>query len=338
MKKKILAVALIMAMTASLAACGKTDEMKITLGEYKGIALRPVDEETVQQNIDQVVQNRFYEIKEAEGSVVAGDTVYINFVGKKDGVAFEGGTDDSEEGYPLVIGSNRFIDGFEDGIIGMNAGESKTLDLTFPEGYKNADLAGQAVQFDVDLKKITRKHELELNDENVKKVLELESVAEFRKKVTEDLTRSSFEEQIGEFLMENSKVENPPKEEIDEFTDQLNKIALSEINAYVQMYDLTQEQVVQSAFKMNSLEELYAYNENLATQHTIYGCILKEIANRENITVTEDEFKTRGEAYAKEYGLESLDALIEQSSREVVEDAILKDMVVDFLIENGKVF
>ncbi len=338
MKKKLLAVALIMAMTAGLTACGKKDELKVTLAEYKGIALKAVGVETVEESIDQIIKERFYEIREAEGPVVSGDTTYINFVGKKDGVAFEGGTDDSEEGYPLVIGSKNFIPGFEDGIIGMKSGESKTLDLTFPEDYRNADLAGQAVQFDVTLKKITRRYELEFNDENVKKILDLESIEALRGKLTEELTRNSFEEQIGEFLMANSKVENPPKEEIKEFTDQLNKIAMNEVNMYAQMHGMTQEQAIQYGLKMSSVEELYAYNENLATQHTTYGCILKEIANKENITVTEDEFKTRGEAYAKEYGLESLDALVQQSSREVVEEAILKDMVVDFLVENGKIF
>ena len=97
-----------------------------------------------------------------EKSVVeSGDTVNIDFEGKKDGVAFDGGT---SQGYNLTIGSGSFIDGFEDGLIGVNVGDTVDLNLTFPEGYQNADLAGQDVVFTVTVNFICASNSSEMVD------------------------------------------------------------------------------------------------------------------------------------------------------------------------------
>lgn len=120
-------------------------------GDYKGLELSiakqtEVTDEDV-ENIAIQTYNQMGAKSNVEKTVVeSGDTVNIDFEGKKDGVAFDGGT---SQGYNLTIGSGSFIDGFEDGLIGVNVGDTVDLNLTFPEGYQNADLAGQDVVFTV---------------------------------------------------------------------------------------------------------------------------------------------------------------------------------------------
>ena len=127
----------------------------VTIGQYKGLSLdntvEAVTDDAVEGRVEQELQNKAEEV--TEGSVQEGDIVTINYVGTKDGVAFDGGTANN---YELTIGSGTFIDGFEDGIIGMKKGETKDLDLTFPEEYSAEDLAGQEVTFKVTLQSFKR--------------------------------------------------------------------------------------------------------------------------------------------------------------------------------------
>lgn len=131
----------------------------VTIGEYKGLTLdntvEAVTDDMVDGRIKEELQNKAEEV--TEGSVQNGDVVTINYVGTKDGVAFDGGTANN---YELTIGSGTFIDGFEDGIIGMKKGETKDLDLTFPEEYSSEELAGQEVVFKVTLQSFKRAPEL----------------------------------------------------------------------------------------------------------------------------------------------------------------------------------
>ena len=165
MKKKLALVMSMLLLAVSLTACGEKDkesdktnvtEMKVekyvTLGEYKGLPVTApkveVDAAEKEQLMKQVYNQ--YITKEnggiTEGTVKDGDYVNIDFEGKKDGVAFDGGT---STGYQLGIGTNAFIPGFEAGLVGVNAGETVDLNLTFPENYGNAELAGQEVVFTV---------------------------------------------------------------------------------------------------------------------------------------------------------------------------------------------
>ena len=137
------------------------------LGQYKGIQVKvekhiATDEEVNQQIEAMVSQNPTF--VEKDGEVAHGDMTTIDFEGFKDGVAFEGG---KAEGHQLEIGSGQFIPGFEEQMIGMKKGETKDLNLTFPEDYGMADLAGADVVFKVKLHKVENKQESELNDEFV---------------------------------------------------------------------------------------------------------------------------------------------------------------------------
>ena len=156
----------------------------VTIGEYKGLELtrtsQPVTDDDVQAEINYNLEDNGSEVK--DGTVENGDTVTINFTGTIDGKEFDGG---SAEDYELVVGDGEMIDGFEDGIVGMKSGETKELDLTFPDDYYEESVAGKAVVFKVTLQKFTRP--AELTDEWVAENTEYKTVDEYRAAVKTQL-------------------------------------------------------------------------------------------------------------------------------------------------------
>ena len=156
----------------------------VTIGEYKGLELtrtaQTVTDDDVQAEINYDLEDNGTEVQ--DGTVENGDTVTINFTGTIDGKEFDGG---SAEDYELVVGDGEMINGFEDGIVGMKSGETKELDLTFPDDYYEESVAGKAVVFKVTLQKFTRP--AELTDEWVAENTEYKTVDEYREAVKKQL-------------------------------------------------------------------------------------------------------------------------------------------------------
>lgn len=187
----------------------------IQLGEAKDVVI-------LQSDIDASIKDSYEElfdeddnIKETEitdGAIQKGDTVTIDYVGKLDGVAFEGGTANDQK---LEIGSNTYIDGFEDGLIGYKKGDKVTLNLTFPENYGKEELNGKAVVFEVTIDKVTRMGYPEYNDENVKKYSEglYETVKAFEDAVKED----NIKNLVWNDYYELCKVKKYPKKELTDY-------------------------------------------------------------------------------------------------------------------------
>ena len=184
-------------------------EDSVTLGEYKGVAYTPASVEITDEQVDKEVQKLAdSNLVEVDRPAAEGDTVNIDYVGKKDGVAFDGGT---ASGYDLKLGSNTFIDGFEDGLIGAVKGQKLDLDLTFPEGYPSEDLAGQAVVFEVTVNAV--KTPSELNDDLVMANTDYKTMEEYREATRNDLEKQAadnaeYQKQSSVFqtIMNNSQV------------------------------------------------------------------------------------------------------------------------------------
>ena len=155
MKKKLAVLAAgICALSLFLTGCsGEISNDYVTITKYKGVEIDKVDADAVSDNdveaqINSVLQSKSTTTEVTDRAAQTGDTVTIDYEGKKDGVAFDGGTATDAQ---LTLGSGQFIDGFEDGVVGHNIGDTFDLDLTFPENYGNEDLAGQAVVFTLSL-------------------------------------------------------------------------------------------------------------------------------------------------------------------------------------------
>lgn len=215
--KKTICILLVILLTASfLTGCGgkdrelfkKTDLSKfIKVPEYVGINVDTSTDEFADYYaaiIEQQIDN--YGLYKTEGVVKDGDKVNIDYVGKKDGVAFEGGSD---KGYALVIGSNSFIDGFEDGLIGVEIGSTVDLNLTFPENYHKDELAGENVVFTV-----TINHNYEgLAPEEFYSQLNYDSLEDY----IADTQIKATKNYILNYLVENAVIDEYPEDDCEAY-------------------------------------------------------------------------------------------------------------------------
>lgn len=283
MKKRLAAATLICAMAVSAIGCGSSNgsedkirsydvEKYVTLGDYDGMEVEvagdfEVSEEDVVDYINGMLSYYpSYEDTDKQ-TVEEGDCVNIDYEGKKDGVAFDGGT---AQGYVLEIGSNTFIDGFEEGLIGVNVGDTVDLDLTFPEDYQSADLAGAAVVFTVKVNKIVEKSEISydrLTDEYVSSNLNYESVDALYNDTKSYMEDDCEENRVAaersavlDKLIENSKVAIPDgllEMKVDQYIQQFTKQNCKDgktLSDYLSAnYNMTEE-----AFNSKITEEMEA--------------------------------------------------------------------------------
>lgn len=189
---------------------------KVELGDYKKLGVKKeaakVSKKEVKETIDRILKN-FAEKKKVEREAKNGDEVIIDFLGKKDGVAFDGG---KAEKFPLELGSKSFIPGFEEGLIGKKAGDELSLDLDFPKDYHAKDLAGAKVVFEVKIHEVRENVEPEINEEFLSKLGNFKTKEEFEKQIEEDLKTQKqaeadekFKDELVKKLAEVSKVPVP---------------------------------------------------------------------------------------------------------------------------------
>lgn len=332
MKKKLMAVLLAGAMVLA-AGCGSTG--KVTVGEYKGLALTSVSQAAADEDIAQLLEY-YSELVEVDRAAQDGDTVNINYVGLKDGVAFEGGTNDSEAGHDLVLGSNSFIDGFEDGLIGAMAGEKRDLNLTFPEGYQNADLAGQAVVFQVTVNSVKETQVPELTDAFVAEKFPAYTTAEeYKKARLEYLNTETYYEQITTQIMAASEVEKYDEDEVADEKQALIDEYTAYASYYGSMYGLDAES---SIMYFLGFESVAAFEEEMgkfAYDVVKNRMIIMEIAEKENIKVTDEIFDAKAAEYAEASGFTDAAAFVAAKGEDVVRDAFLVELVMEFLIDNA---
>lgn len=308
----------------------------VKLGKYKGIevdkTIQEVTEDDIDMQIDGMLSMSAEEVKDPETKVADGDIVNIDFVGKKDGKAFDGG---SYEGYELTIGSGQFIDGFEDGLIGAKKGETKDLNLTFPEEYGNEELNGADVVFTVSVNSIKRVPEL--TEEWVKANTENKTIEEYRESVKKDLEKSNQ-------AMADSSVKNTAWDqvieasEIKEYPDEDLKAAIKEYNDSLSDYADQMGQSVEDFLKSQNMtqkqidEESQQYAENKIKQ----SLTLQAIMDEEGFDLSDEEMKKTAEEMEKDYEM-SLKELSDQFGEAAVRENVALARVMDFIVDNAKI-
>ena len=258
------------------------------------------------------------------------DIVNIDFVGMKDGEAFDGGT---AEDFPLELGSNSFIDGFEEGLVGAEAGSELSLNLTFPEDYFNADLAGQEVVFDVTVNSIEEKKEAVLDENFVQRMSDFTTVDEFKADTLADM------EQEKETMAENqleydafmAALDNSEFELNEEAVEQQYEAQMDYYTSMVQMYGMTMDDYV-AAFGMTMddfQKELRTAAENALKQELLVDAVAEE----EKLEVTDEDRQKVADQYGTDiqnmkdtYGEEALDrtALVYKVQALVKDNAVVK--------------
>lgn len=323
-------------------------ESIVSLNEYKGMTVEltkpTVTDAEVDSYITDVLSN--YGGKEEyaimDRAVAEGDTVNINYSGKLDGVAFEGGTDDSEEGTNLGIGSNTFIDGFEEGLIGVMPGETVDLNLTFPENYQSTDLAGKETVFTVTVngiaptvKDLTDEMAAKLNEETATVEAYKQSVMTMLTEEAEAEFESSYDSNVEDALIQKLVQECTYTELPEEIVTQYKTTIENNMTQAASMYGMDLDSYIMAAYGVSydAFEvEMVTWAENSAKQAMAF----QAIANKENLNVDDAKLAEELETYAQNYGYESVDELGADMGEDYREYLMFIN-VLDYLKENAQV-
>ena len=309
----------------------------VTLGEYKGLKVQidlTASEDEIEEELNSAISQADVMEEITEGTVADGDIVSIDYEGKLDGEAFDGGT---AKDYDLEIGSGSFIDGFEDGLIGVNVGDTVDLNLTFPENYFSEDLAGQEVVFTVTVHAIKRMPEL--TDELVSTMTDGEytTVDDYKASI-----RASLEEekagQRDAMIMSELFTQVAANTTINEYPEVMVDYGVQEMNDYY--VDMAESFSMEFAdflsMYLGMTEEEFNEQVVLAVQQNLQQeMYLKAIAETEGIELTEEEYEAGCEKYAETYGMESAEELVENYGESVVRLSLLQEKVLEFLKESA---
>ena len=308
----------------------------VTLGDYKGVKVSVdaavVTDEYLDSYIDYVLQSNMLTTEVTDRPVQEGDIVNIDYEGKIDGVAFDGGT---AEGYDLAIGSGSFIDGFEDGLIGAETGETRDVEVTFPEDYHGTDVAGKDAVFTVTVNSISVETLPELTDEFVQGLgVGAETVEEYRQYAYDLLMEeqqanhdAEAEMAVLETVMNNAELQDPPEDMTNRYYSRL----IDNMNYYASMYGYDLETFL--SLNGTSEETIMESARNAAKQLIT----MQAIAEAEGIEVTDEELDEEIEANAVSMGYEDGDAYREALDAEGYREYMLTEKVLDFLLENAEV-
>lgn len=278
---------------------------EVKLGKYKGLKVTKDSTEVTEEEIDETImnmRNRYAENRVKDGEIVDGDVAVIDFEGFKDDVPFEGG---KAEGYSLKIGSHTFIPGFEEALVGMKAGESKDIHLTFPEDYHSEELKGQPVVFKV-------------------------TVNEVKETIIPELSKEFYEDLGMEGINDEESLRNQVKENIaarkemeaeNKYTDDLLKVAIENMTVEVPEVMVTEEidrmlRQYEDNLKMQglTLEQFYQFTNSdeaalkdqmkeEALNRVKARLLLEEVAKVEKLEISDEEADQEAEKLAERYGM-----------------------------------
>lgn len=312
----------------------------VTLGDYNNLNVTVAPARVDEAQWDQLVYAVYISNISAENggitgrAVEEGDTVVIDYEGKKDGVPFQNGADTGAE---LTIGSGQFIQGFEEGLKGVMPGETVELELTFPEDYKkSSELAGQAVVFTVTVHYILPKAD-QMEDSVIAALglPEVGDMAQLRQYVYDYLMESAQEDYrynlqnaIMEQLMELSTLEELPETFVDSY-----KHMFSDTIANMAAGTGTDADTVANYYYGMNSEDYVNLSAQIQARQEV---ILQAIANREGLTVGEEELQEKLEEYAEEMKV-SVEDMLKTFSEEEYRNYFMSEKVMDFLIERANV-
>lgn len=346
MKKRWIGAALLTA--ALLAGCG-TDPIQnaelngmrveeyVALGDYKNMTVDVAEARVDDAEWDELLLAVYQSYVTVENGgitdrpVAVGDTVNIDYVGTRDGVAFSGGT---ASGANLKIGSNSYIEGFESGLVGVKPGETATLNLSFPAGYGNAELAGQPVVFTVTVNFI--QPGAELMRDSVVAGMKLDGVStvaglrqyvyDYLKAEAEQKRLYSLQDAIIKKLEETSTIKNLP----DAYYEKYRELYRNNIEKIASNMNTTADVYSNYYFGMSSEDYVSTYGDMQARQELL----LQAVANREGLTVGDEELETLIGDYTVEMGYQTSEEMLQEISKEQLRNYFMSEKVMNYLVDN----
>lgn len=365
MKKKIKLIMLFAMMAAMLCACGKKGDDSLSdnqievdpddyvkLGDYSNLSVEVTyydySEEDVKSCVDSELEfyvdyyaNSYnldlydYQVDLSANTVAQGSIVNMDYTGRIDGVAFEGG---SAEGAHLVIGSGKFIPGFEDGLVDKQVGETVDLDLTFPEDYQNADYAGKNAVFTVSINSIDTRSMPEYTDELIQTLNISQDITTYQQyedyirqylqDSCDDANEQMLQESIWNAAYGTCEVSDPPQQMVDSFYEDLNEY----FETYAQYYSMDLETFISSQMSMD-METYQEKNREAATEEAKKELAYMAIAKAEGIVVDDTMMQEAAEAEYADYGYESADVMIQTMGKADFSSYVMRQKVLKRLEE-----
>ncbi len=329
--KKWLAVVL-SGLTAAALLTGCSSSTTVELGQYKGVEVTAQSTEVTDAEVDTRVQTALASNPnwvEVDREAQEGDEVNIDYKGSQDGVEFEGG---SGENFDLTLGSNTFIDGFEDGLIGAKKGDVKTLDLTFPEDYKEAALAGEAVTFEVTVNAVKERQDAVLDDAFVQRVSDFTTVQEYTddiraqiKKEKEQSAELAKQQEALQTVVSTSKVTLGSSEVSKRYNEEIKSLEQQaksyggSLSSYAAQYGTDV-----GGFK----EMVMADVKNEMT----YEAVINAIFDQEGMTITDEDRQAYAEANGSGMDYETIKSM---QGEEAAEAEVKLYKVAKFLGDNA---
>ena len=310
---------------------------EVELGKYKGIEIKKIEYTTTDKDIEHelghMAERNARLVTVEDRPVEKGDITTIDFEGSIDGVAFEGG---KAENHELEIGSNTFIPGFEDQIIGMKLEEEKDVKVKFPDDYFAKDLAGKDAVFKVKLHEIKKKELPKIDDEFAKDVSEFDTISELKNSIkekldTENADRAKYEteEEAIKVVCDNTKLDIPSgmvELEIDnmmkDMETRLSYQGLT-LNQYFQMMNRTEAEVRES-FKDQAEKSIKS------------RLVLEAIVKAENFEVTSEEVGEKIKEMASQYGRKEEELAENEQLKEYIENNLKTQKAIEFIVKNAK--
>ena len=313
---------------------------EVEVGQYKGVEVTKADTEAtdadVEEELKRVQEQNSRTVAVTDRAVKDGDNTVIDFEGFVDGVAFEGGKGTD---YPLTIGSHSFIDTFEDQIIGMNIGDEKEINVTFPEEYHVDDLKGKPAMFKVSVKEIKEKQLPELNDEFAQDVSDFDTIAEYKddlkNKIADRKSREAKAKQEDEAIakiIESSKMDIPEamvntqvNRMLEDFAQRLQMQGLS-VEQYFQYTGVTAEKIIED-MKPEAVKRIQS------------RLVLEAVVKAEGLTASEEEFQDELNKMAEQYKMEIekvKEFMGEYEEKQIKEDIAIQkavDVIVNSVVE-----
>ena len=351
MKTRIL-IAMCVLACLCLTACGSHDIISgynsgdVKLGQYKEVTYDPQEVVVTDEEISEKVQtnliNNHEQNVDVEGKTVVeeGDLIICDYTGYKDGVAFDGGSTTDAE---IQVGASGMIPGFMEGFIGAEIGVEKEFDVTFPDPYEvNPDLAGKPATFKFLVKRIVKKELPQYTDEIVQKYSEYTTTAEYdesiRTSLTEEKQKSADTKKKYDIMLKIIRASEFDERALAPHVIENRERLLSDSDRMYQQYLGADAYTYYTNYLNMSDEEFNEYFDSLAKMQTEYTFILAAVADKENLTATEDEINELAEKMKESYGYETLEDMYtslkstyNEPARDVVASQVRLNKALDLI-------
>ena len=311
---------------------------EVTLGKYKGVQVKKIEynvtDKDIEDELNKMAEKNARLVSIEDRPVQNGDITVIDFEGFVDGAAFDGG---KAENHELTIGSNTFIPGFEDQIIGMKLEEDKEINVKFPEEYFSSNLAGKDAMFKVKLHEIKQKQMPEINDELAKDISEFDTIEELKNSIKEkqeeqNKSRAKYEteDEVIKAVCDEAKVDIP-NGMIELEIDNMAK----DIEARLSYQGMNLEKYLKMMNK--TMDDFRAENKEQAENNIKTRLVLEAVEKAEKIEVTETEISNKIKEMADSYGRKEEEVKDNPGLVKYVGDSLKSEKTVNFLVENAKI-